>query len=180
MPVEIHISRAGPYDAAAMAAIHRTCFAKPWDPAAMAQFLASPDVLCLMGSVADSSGGIAGGMLIARRAADEAELLTLAVAPACRNAGLGTALLKSAMNLLREAGAVRLFLEVEEGNEAALRLYRSLGGEPVGRRPGYYEGRADAAIFSLALSPPAADDGACQQEARPSIHAQGRDERKPA
>ncbi len=165
MPAEIRVSRAGPYDAVTMAAIHRSCFARPWDEAAMAQFLASPDVLCLVGSVADNPGGIVGGMLIARRAADEAELLTLAVAPACRKAGLGTALLKCAMSLLREAGAVRLFLEVEEGNAAALRLYRSLGGEPVGRRPGYYEGRADAAIFSLALSRPAADDGAIQHEA---------------
>lgn len=165
MPVETHVSRAGPYDAVSMAAIHRICFAKPWDEAAMAQFLASPDALCLVGSVADGSGGIVGGMLIARRAADEAELLTLAVAPACRNAGLGTALLKRAMTMLREAGAARLFLEVEEGNAAALRLYRSLGGEPVGRRPGYYEGRADAAIFCLALSPLAADDGATQHEA---------------
>jgi ribosomal-protein-alanine N-acetyltransferase len=165
MPVEIHISRAGPYDAFSMAAIHRTCFAKPWDESAMAQFLGSPDALCLVGSVADSSGGIIGGMLVARRAADEAELLTLAVAPACRNAGLGKALLLSAMSLLRQAGAAQLFLEVEEGNEAAVALYRSLGAKPVGRRPRYYETGADAAILSLALSPTAADDVPSKREA---------------
>jgi len=165
MPGGPLIRRATLYDATIMAALHATSFAKPWDAAAMAQFLASPEVLCLVGSADDGSGGIVGGMLIARRAADEAELLTLAVAPACRRAGLGRALLASAMTMLKEAGAVRLLLEVEEGNTAALRLYRSLGGEPVGRRPGYYEGRADAAIFSLALSRPAADDGAIQHEA---------------
>jgi ribosomal-protein-alanine N-acetyltransferase len=165
MPVEIHISRAGPYDALAMATIHRTCFAKPWDESAMAQFLESPNALCLVGSVADSSGGIVGGMLVARRAADEAELLTLAVAPACRNAGLGKALLLSAMSLLREAGTVQLFLEVEEGNKAAVALYQSLGAKPVGRRSRYYETGADAAIFSLALSPSAADDVAPEREA---------------
>lgn len=151
MPIEIHVSRAGPYDASSMAAIHRVCFAKPWDEAAMAQFLASPDVLCLVGSVADDSGGIVGGMLIARKAADEAELLTLAVAPACRRSGLGRALLKAAIAALREAGAKQLFLEVDEGNEAALSLYRALGAVPVGRRTSYYEHGADAAIFSLAL-----------------------------
>jgi [ribosomal protein S18]-alanine N-acetyltransferase len=151
MPVEIHVSRAGRYDPSWMAAIHRTCFAKPWDEATMAQFLASPEVLCLVGSVADDSGGVMGGMLIARNAAGEAELLTLAVAPACRRSGLGRALLKAATKALRDSGAKMLFLEVDEGNEAALALYRSLGAQPVGRRAGYYDDGADAAIFSLAL-----------------------------
>ncbi|HSD93477.1 MAG TPA: GNAT family N-acetyltransferase [Methyloceanibacter sp.] len=151
MPVEIAVTRASAHDAVPMAAIHRVCFAKPWDEAAIAQFLASPETLCLVGSIADSAGGTMGGFLIARRAADEAEILTFCVAPACRNAGLGRALLEIAATELRAAGAKQLFLEVEEGNEAALKLYRSLGAVPVGKRERYYESGADAAIFSLAL-----------------------------
>ncbi len=116
----------------------------------MAQFLAAPDVLCLIGSIAASSG-TSGGLLIARRAADEAEILTFCVAPGCRNAGLGRALLGSAVAALRQAGARTLFLEVAVGNAAALGLYRSFGAMPVGRRAGYYESGVDAAIFSLAL-----------------------------
>jgi ribosomal protein S18 acetylase RimI-like enzyme len=151
MPVEIAITRAGPHDTASMAAIHRVCFATAWDEAAMETFVATPEALCLIGSVGDSSGGVLGGLLIARRAADEAEILTFCVAPACRSSGLGRALLGAAVAALREAGARRLFLEVEDGNEAALKLYRSLGAIPVGRRERYYESGADAAIFSLAL-----------------------------
>ena len=151
MPVKIIITRAGRYDPISMAAIHRSCFAKPWDEAAMAQFVASPEALCLVGSTADSSGGTLGGLLIARKAADEAEILTFCVAPACRNAGLGRALLETAVQELRAAGAKQLFLEVDDGNEAALKLYRSLGAIPVGKREAYYEHGADAAIFSLAL-----------------------------
>jgi ribosomal-protein-alanine N-acetyltransferase len=151
MPVEIAVTQAGPRDVLSMAAIHRSCFAKPWSEAEMAQFLASPETLCLIGSVADSSGGIMAGLLIARKAADEAEILTFGVAPACRGAGLGRALLQEAVSLLRASGAKRLVLEVEDGNEPALKLYRALGAVPVGRRPGYYEHGADAAIFSLAL-----------------------------
>ena len=151
MPVEIAVTRAGPHDAASMAAIHGSAFAKAWDEAAMQQFLAAPDTLCLIGSVAESSGGMMGGLLIARKAVDEAEILTFCVAPACRNAGLGRALLEAAMTSLRSSGARQLFLEVEAGNEAALALYRSLGAVAVGQRPGYYEHGADAAIFSLAL-----------------------------
>jgi ribosomal-protein-alanine N-acetyltransferase len=140
-----------------MAAIHRACFAKPWDDAAMAQFLASPGMVCLIGSLAD---GVEGGMLIARKAADEAELLTVAVAPTCRKSGLGRALLEAAIAALREAGARELFLEVDEQNEPALKLYRALGAKPVGRRAGYYAQGRDAAIFSLALCSTAADDKA--------------------
>jgi len=151
MPIELAVTRAGPHDALSMAAIHRSCFARAWDEAAMAQFLASPEALCLVGSVADSSGGMMSGLLIARRAADEAEILTFCVARSCRNAGLGRALLDAAVAQLRAAGAKQLFLEVENGNEAALQLYRSFGAVPVGRREGYYEHGADAAIFSLAL-----------------------------
>ena len=103
----------------------------------MAQFLGSPEVLCLIGSVADNSGGVMGGLLIARQAADEAELLTFGVAPACRRSGLGRALLDEASKI-RTSGARQLFLEVETGNEAALALYRAFGAVPVGQRPGYY------------------------------------------
>jgi ribosomal-protein-alanine N-acetyltransferase len=151
MPVQIIVTRAGRYDPIPMAAIHRACFAKPWDEAAMAQFLASPETLCLVGSTVDSSGGTLGGLLIARQAADEAEILTFCVAPACRNVGLGRKLLEAAIAELRAAGIKQLFLEVEDGNEAALKLYRGLGAVPVGKRERYYESGADAAIFSLAL-----------------------------
>ena len=67
---------------------------------------------------------------IARKADDEAEILTFAVVPPCRNKGLGKALLQTAVERLRARGTKRLFLEVEAGNETALRLYRSCGAEP--------------------------------------------------
>lgn len=160
MAVEIVVHRAMPFDAALLAALHASCFAKAWDAAAMAHFIAGPDTLCLIASAIDDSGGAPGGFLIARKAADEAELLTLAVAPACRRMGLARALLRDATEALRTSGAKQLFLEVEEGNLAALQLYRSLGAVPVGRRPGYYAHGGDAAIFSLALSGGPEDDGA--------------------
>ena len=68
------------------------------------------------------------------------------------------------MVYLRSSGARRLFLQVEEGNEAALALYRSLGGVPVGKRWRYYDHGTDAAIFSLALSHPRSDDGRVVEE----------------
>jgi ribosomal-protein-alanine N-acetyltransferase len=147
----LSVREAGPLDAAVLAALHRDCFQRPWDEAAMAQFASAPGTLCLIGSAGDGASSLVGGLLIARKADDEAEILTFGVTPSCRNQGLGRALLQTAIERLRASGAKRLFLEVADGNEAALRLYRSCGATPVGRRQGYYDHGADAAIFSLAL-----------------------------
>ncbi|MGH6866804.1 MAG: GNAT family N-acetyltransferase [Methyloceanibacter sp.] len=152
MPREIAIARAVPGDAAIMQAIHASCFTRGWDITAMTRFLSAPDTAYLLGTLLDGANSTPGGMLIARRAADESELLTLAVAPVCRRAGLGRALLVNAIDLLGSAGARQLFLEVDEGNQAAVALYASLGAVRVGKRPSYYDDGADAAIFSLALS----------------------------
>lgn len=160
MAPKMAVQRATLADAPLMTAIHAHSFDgpsdRPWDEAAMARFVASPGVICLIGA---ATGKDAGGLLIARRAADEAELLTLGVMPACRRTGLGRALLTRAMDDLRASGAAQIFLEVADGNAGALALYRSLGAGPVGRRPGYYEDGTDATIFSLALSDRRSDDG---------------------
>jgi [ribosomal protein S18]-alanine N-acetyltransferase len=143
------VRRAGLVNADAIAAIHASSFARAWDAASMAQFLAAPSCLCLIASSAPDT--LPQGFLIARIAGDEAELLTLAVEPAHRQQGLAAALLAEAMRQLRAAGAKQLFLEVERGNTSALRLYDAFGAVRVGRRKAYYEHGADAAIFSLAL-----------------------------
>jgi tRNA threonylcarbamoyl adenosine modification protein YeaZ len=145
----IAIRLAGPGDAEIMAAIHAACFARDWDAAAIAPFLGAPGCLSLLAATAE--GEPAQGLLIARVAGDEAELLTLGVLPACRRLGLARVLLGAAKIALRGAGAKQLFLEMEEANAPARGLYQSLGAVVVGRRPRYYEHGSDAAIVSLAL-----------------------------
>lgn len=154
MPIVIR--QAMPSEAPILAAIHAQCFAKAWDAQAMSQFLGAPGCLTLIAS--QRADAPTQGFLIARAAADEAELLTLGVLPSHRRNGLAKALLESAINMLRTAGTKSLFLEVDEGNEAALALYRALGARRVGKRTAYYEAGGDAAIFSLALSASGSDD----------------------
>jgi ribosomal-protein-alanine N-acetyltransferase len=148
---------AAPGDAAVLAAIHAACFARGWDQDSMAQFISGPGCLVLVASRAQS--GPVEGLLIAHKVEDEAEILTLAVHPACRRAGLARALVEMAMTRLSAAGAQKLFLEVDEANAPARALYRCFGAEQVGRRRRYYEHGTDAVIFSLALSAATADDG---------------------
>jgi ribosomal-protein-alanine N-acetyltransferase len=165
MAVQMTVAQATPMDAALLARLHAACFAKSWDKEAMATFIAGPGTLCLVGFAEDDERRPV-GLLIVRRAADEAELLTIGVVPSYRRRGIAKALLERAMKALREAGVTHLFLEVDKGNMAALSLYRTLGAGPVGQRPGYYENGADAAIFSLALSESRSDDGPIADEPR--------------
>lgn len=132
-----------------MAELHARSFPRAWNAAALGQFVDRPGCLALVAS--QHAGEAAGGFMIARAAAGEAELLTLCVTPACRRSGLARALLGTAAAMLREANIERLFLEVDEANAAALALYRSVGAVRVGGRTDYYEQGAAAAIFSLAL-----------------------------
>jgi ribosomal-protein-alanine N-acetyltransferase len=89
--------------------------------------------------------------VLARVAAGEAEILTLAVVPGARRRGLGAALMQAALARAAEAGAREMFLEVAEGNEAARRLYGALGFAGVGRRPRYYSDGRDALVLRRSL-----------------------------
>jgi ribosomal-protein-alanine N-acetyltransferase len=136
---------AGPGDAAALAAIHATAFppGEAWDAAAIAALLAMP------GTAALRLGGE--GMVLLRVAADEAEILTLAVRPTGQRQGAGRALLAGAMAAAAAAGALRMLLEVAEGNLAARGLYAGAGFRPVGRRRGYCADGSDALVLAAGL-----------------------------
>ncbi|HET6196746.1 MAG TPA: ribosomal protein S18-alanine N-acetyltransferase [Acetobacteraceae bacterium] len=139
------IVRASAAHAAALAAIHAAAFPprEAWGEEAISLQVALPGHIALI----DESGG----MLLGRLAADEAEVLTLAVAPSVRRQGIATALLRAAAAEMKARGAARLFLEVATGNAAALALYRREGFVEVGRRRRYYADRSDALVLRAAL-----------------------------
>jgi ribosomal-protein-alanine N-acetyltransferase len=134
-------------DAPALAALHALSFppAEAWGADAMRLMLEMPGAYGLWRS--------AEGLVLARAAAGEAEILTLAVAPAARRRGLGAALLAAAMQGAILRGAAEMFLEVAAGNAAALALYAAAGFAEVGRRRRYYASGEDALVLRRALSP---------------------------
>jgi ribosomal-protein-alanine acetyltransferase len=81
----------------------------------------------------------------------EAEVVSIAVMPECRRAGVATALMRHTMARLRRARVRKLALVVRTGNAAALRLYWRLGFRPVGRIPHYYEDRSDGLLMRKRL-----------------------------
>lgn len=133
--------------AAALAALFAGLPAAPWRAAEIAALAAASGGLVLLASALDPADGIEGGLL-ARRVADESEVLLLAVAPRRRRAGWGGALLAAAMGRLAAAGARRLSLEVAADNAAAIALYRKAGLVVAGHRPAYYPAASSAADLS--------------------------------
>ena len=101
------------------------------------------------GWIAESAGRVV-GFLVARKLDDEIEVLNIATALEVRREGAGDALLKTALEWGRFAGARRAFLEVRASNLPARTFYEKQGFSPVGRRPKYYSAPVeDAFIFAL-------------------------------
>jgi ribosomal-protein-alanine N-acetyltransferase len=132
-------------DAAALASIHAEAVAPPWSAAALAALLANPAVTGLM------SGAPPVGFIMIQSAAGEAEILTLAVRPPARRAGLGRALLRAAMAQAQAAGAETMFLDVAADNAPALALYTGEGFADAGRRKGYYARASGPAVDAFVL-----------------------------
>jgi len=97
--------------------------------------------------------GVPVGFLIGRIAADEFEILNMAVSQARRQNGIGSKLLESALEFSRITGCVRAFLEVRASNGPAIALYLRYGFTECGRRVKYYRDPVeDAVLLSLNLS----------------------------
>ncbi len=129
-----------------MAALHAQAFpeARAWPEAEIASLIAPP------GFFVASEAGFAIGRVVA----GEAELITIAVAPAQRGKGMGHALLSNFETKARTNGATRAFLEVAADNAPARALYAHAGWEEVGRRKGYYPrigGPVDALVLARDL-----------------------------
>lgn len=132
-----------------LAALHAACFTspRPWLEAEFAGFLSNRLVFLLTEP---------GGFLLGRVIADEAEILTLAVDPACRRKGIAARLVSAFLTESARRGAASAFLEVAEGNTAARALYASAGFTESGRRRGYYDrpegGAEDGLVLSYGLA----------------------------
>lgn len=128
----------------ALADLHRRCFTnpRPWQAPEFASLLSGPGCFLLTRPQ---------GFLLGRAIVGEAELLTLAVAPEARRAGLGRALVQEFADIARTRGAETAFLEVAANNAPALALYRALGWREAGRRRRYYGPHLDALVLVLTL-----------------------------
>ncbi len=148
-PERRHIVGMQPHHTAALATLERACFADPWSEQGLAEELHNP---CARFTVAEQHGQVL-GYLGTHIVADEMTVANIAVDPAHRREGIAKALLLDAVRYATRHGVTRVTLEVRVSNDAAIRLYESLGFVKDGIRPQFYaHPTEDAAIYSLYLT----------------------------
>lgn len=137
-----------------IAALHAGCFDDSWNAYTVGQVMRMPGAFGYVAVLSEAASGEADlpvGFALASGAHDERELLSIGVLPDHRRSGIGRQMVQMIIDETIRRGAARLFLEVAEDNEAAQRLYRSMGFFAVGRRPGYYRRKAGPAVGALTL-----------------------------
>ena len=121
-------------DAARLAQLHGASFHRGWGEAEFETMLSERNTLVHRLRLGRKIIGFA----VSRLAADEAEILSIAVAADHRGRGLSRNLLLTHLGHLAGRGVRTVFLEVEENNQPARRLYERAGFAVVGRRERYY------------------------------------------
>jgi ribosomal-protein-alanine N-acetyltransferase len=141
------LSEATSRDAAAIAALHAASFRRGWSEQEVEGLLTDRHVIAHRAM----TGSTMAGFIMSRLVEDEAEILSVAVARPRRGRGLARNLLNLHLRRLAAFGARAVFLEVDEHNKAAIRLYDRAGFHEISRRPNYYPGAGGKAVAALVL-----------------------------
>ena len=128
--------------------IEKISFISPWTERFFEEALASPVSLSLV--LKNSTRAI--GYIILYSVADEAHILNVAIHPGYRGKGGASSLLEHVIGCCKKKGIYEFFLEVREGNVAAINLYERFGFEKIGKRKQYYaETNEDALVMCLSV-----------------------------
>ncbi|NNF52971.1 MAG: ribosomal protein S18-alanine N-acetyltransferase [Acidimicrobiales bacterium] len=132
-------------DLDAVAAIEASVAPSPWSRTLFEGELSLPagQRLWLVAQQADQVVGFAGVMFVG----DDVHVMNIAVAPNFQRQGIARRLLATVLRRSVVSGARHATLEVRDGNDAAIELYRRFRLGPVGIRNSYYEDGEDALIL---------------------------------
>jgi len=137
------LTAVSPRDAPAIAALHAASFRRGWDEDEVYRLLIDPAVITHRALIRRTLTGF----IMSRLAADEAEILSVAISPTRRGRGLSRMLLDFHLRTLAGRAVRTVFLEVDEHNVPARRLYSRADFQEVGRRQGYYDSGANALVL---------------------------------
>ena len=128
------VSEANTRDAAAISILHAASFQRGWSEQEIERLLIERNVF--------TQRAVRGrkllGFVMSRDAAGEAEILSIAVHASQQGRGIARQMLTLHLRRLAGLGVKSLFLEVDERNTPACRLYARSGFREVGRREAYY------------------------------------------
>lgn len=143
----IAVERATLRDAPQLARIHAASFHRGWGTDEFERMLLDAGIL----THRLRRGRDVIGFCMSRLAADEAEILSVALAARHRGRGYSRELLQTHLRHLAGHGIARVFLEVEENNQPARRLYERAGFRTVGRRERYYRAPGGEQLSALVM-----------------------------
>jgi ribosomal-protein-alanine N-acetyltransferase len=150
----IRLRSGEPGDLAALHKLDHACFAQgvAYSKAELQYFLTHPNCSCW---IAEQPGSQLAGFVIIERAhlngLAAGHIVTLDVDPTARRHGLGTLLMQTAEEQMKQEGAAWMSLEVAENNLAARHFYRNLGFITRGKIAKYYGGTIDAEVMEKAI-----------------------------
>ena len=134
-------------DAPRLARLHGASFHRGWGESEFEDMLSQRNTLVHRLRLGSKFIGFAAS----RMAADEAEILSIAIAPGQRGRGWSRQLLLTHLGHLAGRGVRTVFLEVEENNQPARRLYDRAGFAVAGRRERYYREAGGAELNALVM-----------------------------
>ncbi len=130
--------------------LHKSSFDHPWTEQSFRELFSVPGTYAFIAQSKDTPCGL----VIARQALDEAEILTIGTLPRLRGRGVAKALLAQAEARLRANNCKSLFLEVADDNDTARGLYEHAGFAVIGSRKNYYvrgKTQVDAIVMQKSL-----------------------------
>lgn len=149
-PIETAFARlrvASAEDADCLAALYAEALPPGWPAPELAASCADPNRTILSAT----AGAKMHGFVIVQFAADEAEILAVAVAKDCRRQGCATSLVKAAIEACRGRFISCIYLEVAESNTGARELYEKFGFRAVARRENYYQSAGSSPDSALVM-----------------------------
>lgn len=141
------VEPASPNDAARLAALHGASFHRGWGEGEFETMIAERNTLVQRLRLRSNVIGFA----VSRIAADEAEILSIAIDAGYRGQGFSRNLLLTHLGHLAGRGVRTVFLEVEENNQPARRLYERAGFAVAGRRERYYREAGGLELNALVM-----------------------------
>ncbi len=144
-PASILEATAG--DAQSLAALYAEALPPGWPAHELAASCADANRAVLKAA----NGALLHGFVILQFAADEAEILAIAVAKNRRRRGLAASLLRGGIRACQSQFTSCIYLEVAESNTPARKLYEKFGFLVTGRRENYYRVPSSAPETALIM-----------------------------
>lgn len=153
---DIRVRDVAAESAALLTGIHRHCFTSYWNVDSFNDFFSVAGTRALLAELPEDGELKPVGMMVYRLHHEQADIITVCILPPWRRHGIARLLLQEAISRVAEAGVEQMFLDVEDGNRAAIGLYQGFGFTQINRRKLYYRQKdgsfTDALVMTCKLA----------------------------